>query len=203
MRPLAVLLTVVAVVTAAAVVGSFGVTAEEAEAAAVDVRRADVPAAELHRGGPDRRQDLRGRGHGGGDRASASALRGLRPRVRLVEHPAEDARGRRARPRRPSATSSTSSAVRPTTGTASAPSTRTTRRPGAGASAPPLPEARFNHAAVTVGDGKIYVLGGYLEGQERDDVFVYDPATDQWSEGPPLPFTNHAFGPSSTRTRSG
>ena len=56
----------------------------------------------------------------------------------------------------------------------------------------PLPEPRFNHAAVAL-DGKIYVLGGYHEGLERREVFVYDPASDTWSEGPPLPFTNHAF----------
>jgi N-acetylneuraminic acid mutarotase len=56
----------------------------------------------------------------------------------------------------------------------------------------PLPEPRFNHAAVEL-DGKIYVLGGYLEGEERRDVFVYDPDTNSWSEGPELPIPNHAF----------
>jgi N-acetylneuraminic acid mutarotase len=57
----------------------------------------------------------------------------------------------------------------------------------------PLPEPRFNHAAVAFG-GKIYVLGGYHEGVERREVFVYDPAADAWSEGPRLPIPNHAFG---------
>jgi hypothetical protein len=55
-----------------------------------------------------------------------------------------------------------------------------------------MPEPRFNHAAVAFG-GKIYVLGGFHEGEERREVFVYDPATDEWSEGPPLPAPNHAF----------
>ena len=32
-----------------------------------------------------------------------------------------------------------------------------------------------------------------LEGEERQEVYVYDPATDRWSDGPPLPFANHAF----------
>jgi hypothetical protein len=56
----------------------------------------------------------------------------------------------------------------------------------------PLPEPRFNHAAVAL-DGKIYVLGGFHEGEERRDVSVYDPEADTWSEGPQLPFPNHAF----------
>ena len=55
-----------------------------------------------------------------------------------------------------------------------------------------LPEPRFNHAALEL-EGKLYVLGGYLEGEERRDVFVYDPAADSWSEGPELPISNHAF----------
>ena len=56
----------------------------------------------------------------------------------------------------------------------------------------PLPEPRFNHAAVALG-GKIYVLGGFHEGLERSEVYVYDPEADAWSEGPELPFANHAF----------
>jgi hypothetical protein len=43
-------------------------------------------------------------------------------------------------------------------------------------------------------DGRIWVLGGYLEGEERRDVFVYDPVRDRWSGGPPLPQPMHAFG---------
>ena len=31
------------------------------------------------------------------------------------------------------------------------------------------------------------------QGEERRDVFVYDPAADSWSEGPELPIPNHAF----------
>ena len=57
----------------------------------------------------------------------------------------------------------------------------------------PLPEARFNMAAVTLG-GKIYAMGGFSGTEERADVFVYDPAMDSWSEGTPLPAPNHTFG---------
>ena len=56
----------------------------------------------------------------------------------------------------------------------------------------PLPGPRFNHSAVAL-DGKIYVLGGFAEGEEQRDVYIYDPAADTWSEGPPLPVPNHAF----------
>jgi hypothetical protein len=57
----------------------------------------------------------------------------------------------------------------------------------------PLPEPRFNHAAVALGD-RIYVLGGFHDAEEHDDVFVYDVAADSWSEAAPLPRPNHAFG---------
>ena len=38
------------------------------------------------------------------------------------------------------------------------------------------------------------MLGGYSEGEERRDVFVYDPSADRWSRAAPLPRPNHAFG---------
>jgi hypothetical protein len=56
----------------------------------------------------------------------------------------------------------------------------------------PMPAPRFNHAAVALGS-KIYVLGGFLAGKERRDVFVYDTAADRWSRTTPLPRPTHAF----------
>jgi N-acetylneuraminic acid mutarotase len=40
----------------------------------------------------------------------------------------------------------------------------------------------------------IYAMGGYSGAEEHADVFVYDPATDSWSPGTPLPAPNHTFG---------
>jgi Kelch motif len=57
----------------------------------------------------------------------------------------------------------------------------------------PLPEPRFNHAAVAVGP-RIWVLGGFADGEEHDDVFVYDTRADAWRRSKPLPRPNHAFG---------
>jgi hypothetical protein len=57
----------------------------------------------------------------------------------------------------------------------------------------PLPERRFNHAAVALG-GRLYVLGGFERFEEHSEVFVYDPDTDRWAEASPLPRPNHAFG---------
>jgi Kelch motif len=57
----------------------------------------------------------------------------------------------------------------------------------------PLPEARFNHAAVAIGT-RIWVLGGFAGGEEHDDVFVYDTRADVWGRSRPLPQPTHAFG---------
>jgi N-acetylneuraminic acid mutarotase len=54
----------------------------------------------------------------------------------------------------------------------------------------PMPE-RLNHHAMAAWGGKIYVIGGMgdlLFGADtRRDAFVYDPATDRWSDLPPMP----------------
>lgn len=53
----------------------------------------------------------------------------------------------------------------------------------------PMPEGRHAMAAALGADGKIYVVGGavsYSEPVGSRSVFVYDPETDRWSEGPPL-----------------
>jgi hypothetical protein len=57
----------------------------------------------------------------------------------------------------------------------------------------PLPAPRFNHAAVAVGT-RIWVLGGFADGEEHDDVFVYDTQADLWRRSRPLPRPTHAFG---------
>ncbi len=53
----------------------------------------------------------------------------------------------------------------------------------------PLPTPLTGHAAVVMG-GKVYVQGGSVAVGEQDAesrMWVYDPATDSWSEGEPLP----------------
>jgi Kelch motif len=37
-------------------------------------------------------------------------------------------------------------------------------------------------------------MGGFSGTEERAEVFVYNPASDSWSEGTPLPVPNHTFG---------
>lgn len=52
------------------------------------------------------------------------------------------------------------------------------------------------HVAAVAFQGKIYVLGGFLGKEEEGrtgtrSVEVYDPATNRWSNGPPLPLGLH------------
>lgn len=44
-----------------------------------------------------------------------------------------------------------------------------------------------NHHAAEVFDGKLYLFGG-LGGSSAGKVQIYDPATNQWTEGAPMPF---------------
>ncbi len=57
-------------------------------------------------------------------------------------------------------------------------------------SAAPMPEPRNQFSTVTF-DGKIYAIGGQFhhDSMQLDQarVDVYDPETDSWSSGPPLP----------------
>ncbi len=53
----------------------------------------------------------------------------------------------------------------------------------------PLPTPLTGHAAVVMG-GKVYVVGGSVAVGEQDatnQLWMYDPAADSWSEGEPLP----------------
>lgn len=45
----------------------------------------------------------------------------------------------------------------------------------------------LNHVAVAAHDGKLYVAGGFLEGNKETNLFLdYDPATNRWSKLPPM-----------------
>ncbi len=53
----------------------------------------------------------------------------------------------------------------------------------------PLPTTLTGHAAVVMG-GKVYVMGGSIAAGEQDaqnNLWIYDPAANAWSEGEPLP----------------
>jgi len=66
----------------------------------------------------------------------------------------------------------------------------------------PLPSPPFRRRALAVGvlDDKLYVIGGMQEaGEPTNQVAVFDPETDQWTEGPPLAGSPMAgFGPAAT-----
>lgn len=62
---------------------------------------------------------------------------------------------------------------------------------GSGLATRPFPG---NHHAAEVVDGKLYLFGG-LGGGSEGKVQIYDPGTDEWTEGAPMPF---AAGSSST-----
>ena len=52
---------------------------------------------------------------------------------------------------------------------------------------PPHLPFGINHTAMAVHDGKLYLAGGFLEGESETDRFLeYDPATGRWSELPPM-----------------
>ena len=42
-------------------------------------------------------------------------------------------------------------------------------------------------AALASAGGRLYLLGGLDDQGERGSVFIYDPATGKWREGPPMP----------------
>ena len=49
-----------------------------------------------------------------------------------------------------------------------------------------LPNERYTAASIAV-DGRMWIIGGYVNWQPTASVLVYDPQTDTWAEGPPLP----------------
>lgn len=59
--------------------------------------------------------------------------------------------------------------------------------PSGTATIAPLPLA-VNHAAAAAYDGRLYVVGGYLEGRAPSEkLFIYDPSTDTWTQGADMP----------------
>src|SRR5882762_9639159 len=60
----------------------------------------------------------------------------------------------------------------------------------------PLPQPQAESVAAAL-DGRIYVIGGWGKGGSDEPftvVQVYDVATNQWSEGTPLPEPVHHAG---------
>ena len=58
--------------------------------------------------------------------------------------------------------------------------------------------ARTEVAAAATGDGRIVVAGGFDPGGTTSEVEIYDPRSDSWAPGPPLPVpVNHAMAASS------
>jgi N-acetylneuraminic acid mutarotase len=56
-----------------------------------------------------------------------------------------------------------------------------------GQSVESLPAA-IDHSAAVEYNGKIYVVGGFLEHKiPTDNLFIYDPSDDNWTTGAPLP----------------
>lgn len=55
----------------------------------------------------------------------------------------------------------------------------------------PMP---LDHTAAATHQGKIYVVGGFMERKTpTDKLFIYDPKTNEWTEGRSLPSTRGAL----------
>ena len=73
----------------------------------------------------------------------------------------------------------------------------------------PIPAAPFQSRALAAASagGKLYVLGGFTpDSKASKNVYIFDPATDTWSQGPELPFPGFgvsAFGVEDTVYVSG
>jgi N-acetylneuraminic acid mutarotase len=50
----------------------------------------------------------------------------------------------------------------------------------------PLP-ASVDHPAAASAGGRLYILGGYVNGADVATVYSYDPAADQWTSKAPMP----------------
>ena len=59
---------------------------------------------------------------------------------------------------------------------------------------PPMP-LPLDHTASAVYEGKIYVVGGFLENKvPTDKLFIYDPQKNEWQDGKSLPSPRGAMG---------
>ncbi|MBS1241354.1 MAG: Kelch repeat-containing protein, partial [Gemmatimonadetes bacterium] len=74
---------------------------------------------------------------------------------------------------------------------------------GSGSEAPaPLPVGRGGMGKAVFVNGRFYVIGGETldgPGANRNGVYqrvdIYDPRTNQWTEGPPMPTARHGIFP--------
>ena len=62
-------------------------------------------------------------------------------------------------------------------------------------SAAPLPHTSHHTAATRSFDGKVYVVGGFLDSQwtPSNRLFIYDPPKNQWHEGKQMPTARGAL----------
>ena len=52
----------------------------------------------------------------------------------------------------------------------------------------------IDHTAVVTYEGKLYIVGGFLEDKTPTDrLMIYDPAVDEWTEGASLPSARGAL----------
>lgn len=57
-----------------------------------------------------------------------------------------------------------------------------------------MPMARaFTGGVAAAVAGKIYVIGGYVPGSATTVMEIYDPASDSWTNGPPMPVLQFEF----------
>lgn len=57
----------------------------------------------------------------------------------------------------------------------------------------PLPIS-IDHTAAVSYDGKLFLVGGFLEDKNpTDKLWIYDPTTEDWTEGAPLPSSRGAL----------
>jgi N-acetylneuraminic acid mutarotase len=57
-----------------------------------------------------------------------------------------------------------------------------------------MPTPRGGIAAATVtSNGEIYVFGGEAPEKTFDNTEIYNPTTDSWSTGPPIPTARHGL----------
>jgi non-specific serine/threonine protein kinase len=64
----------------------------------------------------------------------------------------------------------------------------------------PLPQGRQAGGLVAL-DGRLYLVGGVVEGGLASDTQVYDPAADRWSPAPRLPTPREHLGAAAARGR--
>ncbi len=72
-------------------------------------------------------------------------------------------------------------------------------RSGSWSRAADLPTARDEPVVALALDGRIFVMGGWIDGRASRVVEVYDPATDTWLRHPDMPVGRAGIGAATTR----